>query len=68
MYLRCYDSVGSVIVASGRHGVAETEWKHRRGAPHVVLLREVPLSGRSGHVIVVGKGKAMLVLPGLLGS
>ena len=34
----------------------------------MALQREVPLSGRSCHVIVVGKGKATLALPGLLGS
>ena len=28
----------------------------------------MPLSGRSCHVVIVGKGKATLVLPGLLGS
>jgi len=55
-------------VASGRRGVAETERKRCRGAPHVVLLRKVPLFGRSCHVVIVGKGKAMLVLPRLLGS
>jgi len=33
----------------------------------VVLRREVPLFGRSCH-IVVGKGDATLVLPGLQGS
>ena len=32
------------------------------------LRREVPLSRRSCHVIVVGKGEATLVLPRLLGS
>ena len=39
-----------------------------RGAPHVALQREVPLSGRSCHVVVIGKGEVTLVLPGLLGS
>jgi len=34
----------------------------------VALWREVPLSGRSCHIVVVGKGEVMLVLPGLLGS
>ena len=34
----------------------------------MVFRREEPLSGRSCHVIIVGKGEAMLVLPGLLGS
>ena len=34
----------------------------------MVLQREVPLFERSCHVIIVGKGEAMLVLPGLLGS
>ena len=34
----------------------------------MVLRREVPLSGRSCHVVIVGKGEATLVLPGLLGS
>ena len=34
----------------------------------MVLWKEVPLSGRSCHVIVIGKGEATLVLPGLLGS
>ena len=28
----------------------------------------MPLFGRSCHIIIVGKGKAMLVLPELLGS
>ena len=55
-------------VASGRRGVAETEQKCYRGAPHVALRREVPLSERSCHVIIIGKGKATLVLPRLLGS
>ena len=55
-------------VASGRRGVAETERKRCRGAPHVALRGEVPLSGRSCHIIVVGKGDATLVLPGLQGS
>ena len=55
-------------VASGRRGVAETVRKRCRGAPHVALWREVPLSGRSCHVVVVGKGEATLVLPRLLGS
>ena len=34
----------------------------------MALWREVPLSGRSCHVIVVGEGEVTLVLPGLLGS
>ena len=34
----------------------------------MALRREVPLSRRLCHVIVVGKGEAMLVLPRLLGS
>ena len=34
----------------------------------MALRREVPLSERSCHVIVVGKGEATLVLPRLLGS
>ena len=34
----------------------------------MVLQREVPLFRRLCHVIVIGKGKATLVLPGLLGS
>ena len=55
-------------MASGRRGVVETERKHRRGAPYVGLWREGSLSRRSCHVIVVGKGKATLVLPRLLGS
>ena len=55
-------------VANGRRGVAETKQKRCRGTLHVVLRREAPLSRRSCHVIVVGKGKATLVLPGLLGS
>ena len=33
----------------------------------MVLWREVPLFRRSCHVIIVGKGEATLVLPGLLG-
>ena len=48
--------------------VAETKQKRCRGAPHMAFRREEPLSGRSCHVIVVGKGEATLVLPGLLGS
>ena len=32
------------------------------------LRREVPLSRRSCHVVIIGKGKATLVLPELLGS
>ena len=32
------------------------------------LRREGPLSKRSCHIIIVGKGEATLVLPGLLGS
>ena len=55
-------------VASGRRGVAETEQKRHQGAPHVAIRREVPLFGKSCHVVVVGKGEATLVLPGLLGS
>ena len=55
-------------MASGRRGIAETEWKRYWGAPHVVLWREVPLFRRSCNVIVVGKGEATLVLPRLLGS
>jgi len=34
----------------------------------VALRREVPLSGRSCHVVIVGKGEATLALLGLLGS
>jgi len=34
----------------------------------VALQREVALSRRSCHVVVVGKGEATLVLLGLLGS
>ena len=34
----------------------------------MALQREVPLSGRSFHVIIVGKDEATLVLPGQLGS
>ena len=34
----------------------------------MVLWREVPLSRRSCHVVIVGKGEATLALPGLLGS
>ena len=34
----------------------------------MVLWREVALSERSCHVVVVEKGEATLVLPGLLGS
>ena len=34
----------------------------------MALRREVPLSERSCHVIIIGKGKATLALPGLLGS
>ena len=55
-------------MASGRRGIAETERKRCQGALHVVLWREVPLFGRSCHIVVVGKGEVMLVLPGLLGS
>ena len=56
------------MVANGRRGVAETERKCCQGAPYVVFRREEPLSGRSCHVVVVGKGEATLVLPRLLGS
>ena len=34
----------------------------------MALQREVSLSGKSRHVVVVEKGEATLVLPGLLGS
>ena len=34
----------------------------------MVLRREVPLSRRTCHIVIVGKGEATLVLPGLLGS
>ena len=40
-------------VANGRRGVAETEWKHHRGAPCGVFQRE---------------GEAARVFPGRLGS
>ena len=53
-------------MASGRRGTAETERKCCRGALPVVFWREEPLSGRSCHIIIVGKGE--VVLPGLLGS
>ena len=62
------DHVQRHEVASGCRGVAETVRKCCRGAPHVVLRREVALPGRSCHVVVAGSGKVMLVLTGLLGS
>ena len=34
----------------------------------MALRRELPLYGRSCHVVIVGKGEATLALPGLLGS
>ena len=34
----------------------------------MALWREVPLSRRSCHIVIVGKGEATLVLPRLLGS
>ena len=55
-------------MASDRRGVAETEQKCCRGAPHVAFRREEPLSGRPCHAVVVEKGEATLVLLGLLGS
>ena len=55
-------------VANGRRGAAETERKHCRGAPYVVFWREGSSSGKSCHVIGVGKGEVALVFPGLLGS
>ena len=55
-------------VASGHRGVAETERKHRRGAPYVVFRRERFSSGEPRHVVGVGKGEVALVLPGWLGS
>ena len=55
-------------VANGRRGVAETKQKRYRGAPYVMFRREESFSGRPCHIIVIGKGEAMLVLPGLLGS
>ena len=38
------------------------------GTPYVAFRREESFSGRPRHVVVVGKGEAMLVLPGLLES
>ena len=55
-------------MVDGRRSVAETEWKHCRGAPYVVFQREGPSSKKPCHVIGIGMGKAALVLPGLLGS
>ena len=55
-------------VANGRRSVAETERKCCRGAPYVVFRRKGPSSRKPRHVVVVGKGEAALVLPGLLGS
>ena len=52
--------------ANGRRGVAETERKRYRGTPYVMLWRGESFSRRPRHVIVVGKGEAPLVLPGLL--
>ena len=53
-------------VANGRCGVAETKRKRYRGAPYVMSQREESFSGRPCHIIVIGKGEVMLVLPGLL--
>ena len=55
-------------VANSRRSIVETEWKRCWGVPYVVFRREGSSSGRPHHVIGVGKGKAMLVLPGLSGS
>ena len=55
-------------VANGRRNVVETERKRCRGAPYVVFRREGSSSGKPRHVAGVGKGKAALVLPRLLGS
>ena len=55
-------------VANGRRSVAETKRKGYRGAPYVVFQREGPSSRKQCRVIGVRKGKATLVLPGLLGS
>ena len=55
-------------MASGHRGVAETKWRRCRGAPYVVFRREGPFSRKPCHVVGIGKGEALLVLPGLLGS
>ena len=55
-------------VANGRRSIAETEQKCYRGAPYVVFQREGSSSRKTCHVIGVGEGEAVSVLPGLLGS
>jgi hypothetical protein len=55
-------------VANSRHGVAETERKHRRGAPYEVFRREGFPSGEPRHDVGVRKEEAVRVLPGQLGS
>ena len=55
-------------VANGRHGIAETEWKHCRGAPYGVFRRERFAFGEPCHVIGVREGEVVWVLPGRLGS
>ena len=55
-------------VSNGCRSVAKTIRKRCRGAPYVVFRREGSSSGKPCCVVGVGKGEAVLVLPGLMGS
>jgi len=55
-------------VANGCHSVAEIERKRCQGAPYMVFQREGPSSRKPCHIIGIGKGETVLVLPRLLGS
>ena len=54
-------------VANGRRSVVETKWNRSRDTPYVVSRREGSSSHEPCHVIGVGKGEVVRVLPGLLG-
>ena len=55
-------------VANGRRSVVETERKCCWGSSYVVFWREESSFRKPRHVIGIGKGEAVLDLPGLLGS